>query len=201
MPYTEKTITQYWNHAFMLKVKPMIKCVGLLNNNECSNNVNPIGYLQQEFDHFKGTKIMAISDAVNSMDFEDLYQEILKTRVLCVAHHLSRKGNVTRDRKRNLIKPLINELRGNGIKLRIPIKDNQMHTSNVEIINKWYTHFTNKPIPKNTEIDGYSNGIKITKALIKEGIALRVSGLGAYRIADILKITPSAVKRKIPLVY
>lgn len=200
MPYTEKTFNRFWNHAFMLKVKPSMKCVGLFNNQECTNNINPIGYLQQEFDHFKGTKIMAISDAVNNMDFEDLYNELMKTRVLCVAHHLSRKGNVTRDRKRNLIKPLINELRGDGIKLRIPIKDNEIHNANVEIINKWYNYFKNKETPEDTQRIGYSKGVKLTKALIKEGMALRVSGLGAYRIADILKITPSAVKRYIPIV-
>ena len=113
---------------------------------------------------------------------------------------MSRKGNVTRDRKRNLIKPLINELRGNGIKLRIPIKDNEIHNSNVEIINKWYDYFKNQETPKNTQRIGYSKDVKLTKALINEGIALRISGLGAYRIANILKITPSAVKRYIPLV-
>ena len=201
MPYTEKTFNRFWNHAFMLKVKPNMKCVALLNKDQCPNNFNPIGWMQVEFDHVNPTsKIMAISDAVNNMDYEDLYQEILKTRVLCVAHHLSRKGNVTRDRKRNLIKPLINELRGNGIKLRIPIKDNEIHNSNVEIINKWYDYFKNQETPKNTQRIGYSKDVKLTKALINEGIALRISGLGAYRIANILKITPSAVKRYIPLV-
>jgi hypothetical protein len=107
---------------------------------------------------------------------------------------------LTTSKERNLIKPLINELRGDGIKLRIPIKDNEIHNANVEIINKWYNYFKNKETPEDTQRIGYSKGVKLTKALIKEGMALRVSGLGAYRIADILKITPSAVKRYIPIV-
>ena len=196
MPYKKHNLNKYWNIEFMLKIKPIIKCVGLMDNSECPSNLNPIGFLQQDFDHFKGVKVQAIAHAQHKMSLDNLYKELLKTRVLCVAHHRARKGEVKRDRRENLIKPMLSE---NGIKLTIPIRNNDVHKLNMEIIKRWFIHFKNKPIPIIAKV-GSSNGIPITDSLITKGIKLRTEGLGSNRIAKQLHINVNAVKRFIPLV-
>ena len=110
--------------------------------------------------------------------------------------HRARKGEVKRDRRENLIKPMLSE---NGIKLTIPIRNNDVHKLNMEIIKRWFIHFKNKPIPKIAKV-GSSNGIPITDSLITKGIKLRTEGLGSNRIAKQLHINVNAVKRFIPLV-
>jgi hypothetical protein len=168
----------YWRYAFYRAVKQQTKCVGLVNNKECPNNKIIMNRVSNEFNHInRKLKVSSISNMLSKgKSITELFEEILKCNILCVAHHMidNHTENYARaNRQERILHRMVDELELNNVSsdLNNPLTF-KLHITNLYVINKLKHEFISKPLPQEISEVGKSNGIEITYKMYQQWLTL-----------------------------